>query len=348
MKIELWGTYPPPIGGVSIHIYRLLNYASSTQNVVCKDFNGIGSSNSKGVIKVKNAILEFLKLPFQRPKIIHLHTSNFWSFMLLLVFSFQHKILLTIHGKGIFSINSVWKVKMLKLFFSKVNYLIMNDPNLASPFSEKFGIKRAKIKVVSAYIKPLKAERQPLPKTINDFRSKHSFLISANGFKLYKNNDGDVYGFDLLIELMHRLKQNGYSLGLVFCLPQMGDEDYFIECKTRISNYKLNENILIYNHPIPNGFQVWEMSDLFIRPTLTDIEGLSVKEAIHFGTPTIASDVCVRPGNAVLFKKGSLDDLYEKTVEIIDNYKRLPINSTDINDTINQILSIYKSLIPKK
>ena len=23
MKIEIWGTYPPPIGGVSIHIYRL-------------------------------------------------------------------------------------------------------------------------------------------------------------------------------------------------------------------------------------------------------------------------------------------------------------------------------------
>lgn len=22
MKIEIWGTYPPPIGGVSIHIYR--------------------------------------------------------------------------------------------------------------------------------------------------------------------------------------------------------------------------------------------------------------------------------------------------------------------------------------
>lgn len=25
MKIEIWGTYPPPIGGVSIHIYRLRN-----------------------------------------------------------------------------------------------------------------------------------------------------------------------------------------------------------------------------------------------------------------------------------------------------------------------------------
>lgn len=43
---------------------------------------------------------------------------------------------------------------------------------------------------------------------------------------------------------------------------------------------------------IQNAFEYWKISDVFIRPTTTDIEGISVKEALWVNTPAIASDVC--------------------------------------------------------
>src|SRR5690606_31309068 len=112
----------------------------------------------------------------------------------------------------------------------------------------------------------------------------------------------DVYGLDMLITLVENLKMKGIDIGLVFCLPKIGDEKYFKEKRREINEKGLQDNILILNSEIPNAFQIWEMSDMFIRPTSTDIEGISVKEALEFGTPTIASDVCTRPKETILFK----------------------------------------------
>ena len=64
MKIELWGTYPPPIGGVSIHVYRLIhNLHKLDSEIVLKDF-GSGNSGFSYVKSVKSKWWEFLRLFF--------------------------------------------------------------------------------------------------------------------------------------------------------------------------------------------------------------------------------------------------------------------------------------------
>jgi glycosyltransferase involved in cell wall biosynthesis len=59
---------------------------------------------------------------------------------------------------------------------------------------------------------------------------------------------------------------------------------------------------------------------------MSDMEGVSVKEALEFGTPVVASDVCVRPREAVLYKKADVDDLYEKVVGVLCSGKRVEYN----------------------
>ena len=48
--------------------------------------------------------------------------------------------------------------------------------------------------------------------------------------------------------------------------------------KKRIENYHLKEYVKIVSGVIQNAFEYWKISDVFIRPTTTDIEGISVKE----------------------------------------------------------------------
>ena len=74
MKIEIWGTYPPPIGGVSIHIYRLIHSLHTIDSsVVLRNF-GKQVSNISYVKHVSYPWMEFLLLPFRKKRIIHLHS----------------------------------------------------------------------------------------------------------------------------------------------------------------------------------------------------------------------------------------------------------------------------------
>ncbi len=343
MKIEIWGTYPPPVGGVSIHVFRFIHTVIKIQNILLKDFNGKGKHDFPFIKKVDKPLKEFLLLPFQKRKIIHVHSSRFIVFVFLLLFGIRHKIVFTSHGKHLYDRNSVFQLMVAKLFFKRVNAIIMNDESYAKLFALKFKVEKRKIHIIPAYIKPLEVERQGLPEALVNFRKKTKFLISANGYQLWKNNEGDVYGLDLLIALMHKLKNDGIKAGLIFCLPQIGDEELYRSYKKQIKDLNLDNEVLIYQKPLSNGFEVWEMSDLFIRPTLTDIEGISVKEALDFGTPALVSDVCTRPAASVLFKKGDIQDLYSKTIEIINHYKRVDANF-DMDNAVDEILSIYNKL----
>ena len=79
MKIEIWGTYPPPIGGVSIHIYRLIHSLHTIDSsVVLRNF-GKQVSNISYVKHVSYPWMEFLLLPFRKKRIIHLHSNNIFG-----------------------------------------------------------------------------------------------------------------------------------------------------------------------------------------------------------------------------------------------------------------------------
>ena len=127
------------------------------------------------------------------------------------------------------------------------------------------------------------------------------------------------------------------------------EEDYILFCFFLSFNFAFivvtcfHNDIFIVQRALTNGFEVWKLSDLFIRPTFTDIEGLSVKEALFCGTPAIASDVCKRPLEAIIFKNRDFNDLLSKVLEVLNNNnKEFTVIPND--DTIKSILNIYNSI----
>ncbi len=57
---------------------------------------------------------------------------------------------------------------------------------------------------------------------------------------------------------------------------------------------------------------LFEYIDIFLRPTNTDGDSLSIREAIYSGIPTIASDIVERPFGTITFKNRVVSDLFEK------------------------------------
>lgn len=341
--IEIWGTYPPPVGGVTIHIKRLFHRTreKGSFNIIMKNFLGSTHRPEDGIYKVHFAVLEFVKLLFVRRRIIHLHTKHILTWLSFRIFGFRHIGILTLHSQELRRSYSGLRESITKLFLKKIKYILINDPNFSNVLSEKYNINSEKIIVIPAFIPPIKEEASHIPDKMLQFRGKHKFLISANAWQLELQNNTDLYGFDLLIELIRILREKGYNAGLIFCLPVPGNDAYFKKLIKRIDLYNLNENIMIWSDSNPSGYEIWKLSDLFIRPTITDMEGISVKEALSIGTPVIASDVCPRPSQAVIFENRNFEQLTQLTESILN---KPPLIRFKEENGLSRIWRCYQSV----
>jgi len=344
-KVEIWGTYPPPIGGVSIHIKRLFERISESYfgaNVILKSFHGTYSDRNRNIYKVNFKFWEFLQLLFISKRILHIHTARWHAWLFILIFGFKHSLILTLHNQKFKEKQNIFKFLISKCFLKKANYILVNDGDYRDFLINMFQLNSAKLKIVSAYIPPLDVEFKGLPDKISRFIKDRKFVISANGSGVKIRNGRDLYGLDVLVDIIFKLKDEIPGIGLVYLLPQIGNKEYFDSIFEKIRFNNLEENILIFQEQISNGFEIWAKSDLFIRPTQTDIEGISVKEALSFGIPVIASNVCTRPKESILYQEGDANELLKKVLDI--NRKPVHVEYSG-EEAFVEIMNLYKSLL---
>ncbi len=142
-------------------------------------------------------------------------------------------------------------------------------------------------------------------------------LISNAGFIRFYDNV-DLYGLDLCIELIYRLKRTFPNIGFIYAIADENiNKNYIENMKNKIREFKIKENFYF----ITGQKEIWPLYrkvDLMIRPTYRDGYGISIAEALYFNTPAIASDVCRRPSGTILFENRNLEDLYNKCMQILN------------------------------
>ena len=343
MKKEIWGFAPPPTGGISVYCKRLIDKLhAKDEHIIMRNF-AASKSGCGYIVDVKNKLIEFLKLLFVSKRLIHSQFTNFKLLLLLYLFGWRHDIIMTLHNRRLVMLNG-WKRRIVNRLFQRVKYVIYNDPTYTPLLREKFDIDDTKIVLLPTYISPGKDELKGLTKDIAEFLSRHTYNLSANASRIIKNEFfGDLYGLDQLIYLMDRLvHEKGLDVGLVFCVSDIFNHEYYNHCIAKIKELGLERHFLFAIAPSVNGFEVWSATDVFLRPTMSDMEGVSVKEALQFGTPVVASDVCTRPKEAVLYRTGDAEDLFDKTYTLL--LGKLRVSYTPEVCVEDEILRIYSSL----
>ena len=103
-KIAIIGLYPPPYGGISIHIKRMKNYLEKNC-IECIVYNESSIVEHENIINVNsiNSYRKFiLRIPFLKSNVLHFHSTNCKIRMLLGWYKFLgKKIILTIHGESL-------------------------------------------------------------------------------------------------------------------------------------------------------------------------------------------------------------------------------------------------------
>ena len=56
---------------------------------------------------------------------------------------------------------------------------------------------------------------------------------------------------------------------------------------------------------------------MVVRSTFVDGDAITVREALAFGVPVVASDTAFRPEGVTLFRKGDVSDLVAKLRQVL-------------------------------
>lgn len=355
MKVNIIGTVPPPVGGISIHIKRTKRFLDEQkiQSVIYNEAKW--GREEDNIYSIKNYKSFLLKLPFLKADIFHFHSIDIKVRILLGFYSlFGKKIILTVHGDSLSdqlkNSNFITRYVLLKSL-NRIDKIICVNSSITKELIE-YGIERQKVIAIPGYIHPRedKQDVTGIPEKVWDFINKAPFLISANGcVRFYK--DEDLYGIDMLIDLIKRLRNNKIETCLLFSVLDVKSQTkreqmYYQELKERIRKSKLENYIMFYEVENTEFYPILQKTQLFIRPTNTDGLGVSITEAIHYNVPSIASNVCERPTGTVLFESRNPEDLFGKVIDMIQNYNEYVQKVSVINnpDYAEDLVSVYREV----
>ncbi len=306
-RVVFIGPKPPPVGGVSVYVDRL----SSLLSDLGFDLHIVDTSPNGGIKSLPKYLLANRSL--FRNSVVHFHTwGNDWKNILAvsaIVAPQANRLVGTMHmawdqahlnSYGRFYFAPVWRMALLRY-----SAWIAANPYLAGELAG-MGVPRNRIHHVSPFL-PMRT-KQPLPKELAEFMSAHSPVMAASAAVVMLRDGIDVYGLDLMIEAVGRLRDEFPKIGLVVMMPGEGDGLYVERMEQRARSNGVDEHILFYKHPGVDVFSVWERADLFLRPTYMDgSDAISLREALFVGTPAVASDANLRPESVVVFKNRDMD-----------------------------------------
>lgn len=297
-KVWIIGQCPPPLGGVTVFNYRYANLLRKMDfPVEIIDLNAMPLSTR---------LANLVRLMGARRSLIHFSVLPGRGLLTAILLSpFHPHVAFLDHGwSRAFTGMSSRELVARRLFFRRVDRCILVNEHLRANYAEaRIPLPSGTI-VRNAFLPPPLEDEGRIRSTYSAetlrFVSSRRPLIIANAFKLVFYNGVDLYGLDMCVELALQLKGRFANLGLLFALASVGDPQYFAALRERIRNLNLES----YFHFLCDQKELWPLfrsADLMVRPTCVDAYGVSIREALYFGCPAVASDVCTRPKGTTVF-----------------------------------------------
>ena len=354
MKIALLGPYPPPYGGVSVHIERLKKKLEE-KGIDCIVYDFFGARDQKdvyNVVTVSEPARWWLKYFFTaKEDVIHVHVSSwFLRAVAGLMTLLGKKIVVSIHGESLddsLREGSWFRKQVIKFALKRTSFIITGNEKIRG-LALSLGVDPQKVARIPAFILPTIEEEdyKKVPQYVWQFINEHKPVLSANAFRITFRNGIDVYGLDMIVELTARLKNSYQKLGVVFCLPSIGDKKYFDKLNQEIEQRGVSEHILFVTQPLEEAYPIWHKTDIFLRPTVMDGDALSVREALYFKTPVVTSDACPRPDGVILFRSRDIDSFTTSVEKVLANYSQFKeeAESIQVDNGFDKILAVYDSL----
>jgi glycosyltransferase involved in cell wall biosynthesis len=294
VRVALVGNWPPPHGGVSVHVaalartLRARGIDATVIDVGSSRRRGPGVRGARGPLPYAAA----LAIAAAERRLVHVHTNgaNPKSWLVALA---GGRARLPGAPRGVLTIHSGlcpgWlagaaaRRRLAALACAGFGRVVAVSPAIAAALAGA-GVPASKLAVLSPFsASVLDAPRAP--EALAAFRAAHAPLYAA------ALAPGPTYGADLLLPAFAAVRVRRPGAGLVVFGP---------------GTAALREDGVLSLGELGHAeaLGVVAAADVFVRPTRADGDAVSVREALAAGRRVVASDTGNRPPGCLLFPRG--------------------------------------------
>ncbi len=351
--LAIVGIYPPPYGGVSVGLLRLVPHldAAGLEYVVYN--TGRSKTEHPCIEDVGWSLRWTLFMLFRsRHQVIQFSTSRWWVRLFAALINLLRGTQVIVYARGYSLPKSFFQSGRLKRFLvrrslRRFSRIFAPNPDLGAKIAE-MGFPAHRIHVIPPFIPPVGSPQpEDVPPIVRNFCQDRSPVLVANGALVLIDGE-DVYGLRAMVELVGTLADQYPQLGLVVYLRSGAEKHHrqFQPLLNRIRSSALSERILFYEST-GDFYPVFSMADVFLRPTTTDGDANSIREALHFGIPVVASDVIPRPDGCREYAGRDDDALRTVTETVLANLadEKLRAAQLRVESAADRLLPIYQALL---
>jgi glycogen(starch) synthase len=345
MRVVQLGPYPPPHGGVQSNLVAIRAFLRR-QGVPCAVINITRHTkpDSDEVYYPKTAVGVLQLLRRLDYDIIHLHvggmlTPRLLSLALTCTLLRGCKSIMTFHSGGYPTSDeakSVGPNSLAGFVLRRFDGLIGVNPEIIR-FFQRLGVSPNRTRLIYPYaFLPDEQPAPALPQSLASFFSAHSIVLISVGLL------EPEYDLPLQIEVLGHLRKKFPSAGLAL----IGSGSLEQELRAQISVRPYAEHVLLCGD-VPHAITMHAISraHLMLRTTLYDGDAVSVREALHLGTPVIASDNGMRPSGVHLIPKSDLQALLHAIEERLAQPVSTKKASGGDDSNLQAVFDFYRELL---
>lgn len=313
MRVLLVGDYPPPQGGLAIHVQQVHRFLSERGVQVRALDVGKGGQRIDGVVPVRAArelVRELVRAP---EDVVHLHTSGnnprAWALVAAVGALKAARAVprfVTLHSG------------LLPHFLSGARVRRLGARAALMPYEGVVAVSEAVGSVLlSAGVPSSRLHLQPAfmasqvrpgaaPAEFAQVRARRSPLL------VYAHHPSPVYGRRAMFAGLRCMAErwrgterwgaDARGVGLAVFGPGTRCAEFLSDARAEGVEELLED---FGELPHAEALAVMKHSDVFIRPTLADGDAISVREALVLGVRCVASDAARRPEGVFTYRTGS-------------------------------------------
>jgi glycosyltransferase involved in cell wall biosynthesis len=307
MRVLLVGDYPPPHGGVAVHVQQLHRFLRG-RDIEAKVLDiGKGGRPAPDVIPVRTVTRLGLRLAgfLSAGWTVHVHTSgnNPRSWLLAATAGVpgpRAPRVITLHSGLLpdYLAGSPARRALARAALAGYSRVVAVSAAVRDALVG-CGVPAEKVLVHPAFCAS-QVRPGPVPAAVEGARARRRPLLAM------AHHPSPVYGRMQMFRALRLLAEEWPDVGLAVFGPGTRSREFARDVReARVARYL--EDLGELEHA--EALALLSRSDAFIRPTTHDGDSISVREALALGVPCVASDVCARPEGTFLFHSGQAGDL---------------------------------------
>jgi glycosyltransferase involved in cell wall biosynthesis len=326
--ILILGPIPPPFGGISVHLSRLVPILEEAGFTVAV-LNHFESADMRFVVGVLNRNpLRYYRLPKRFPaRIVHYHHSR-WVHLVAVALGKRNsdaRYVMTLHAGDIqkhfpqLTSRVPCVSRLTHWALRRFETVIAVDPTIGSILRSHLDGQH--VEVLPAFLESGDHESRTYEPPVEAFlRAGRVVVVAAYGVQFLPDG-GELYGLDTAVEAFTTLAADRQDLRLALFIARRPSarkaRRHLAKLERRLEEGGVRDRTLIvFGLPLVPALR---QNTIFLRPTRAEGDAVSVREALQARVPVLASDVVPRPAGVVSFPVGNVEELCRMLADFLND-----------------------------